>query len=83
MPCRRARGVHCGEESVCAGYIDAGQPMRETIQSATDRDRQLVDITGQAQDLARRRGMRDGIVHVCAQGATAAVMIRENRDEGV
>ena len=42
--------------------------MRETIQLATDREQQLVDLTHQVQDLAARSGIRNGIVHVYAQG---------------
>jgi secondary thiamine-phosphate synthase enzyme len=31
----------------------------------------------------RQSGIRDGIIHVYAQGATAAIMIQENWDESV
>jgi secondary thiamine-phosphate synthase enzyme len=57
--------------------------MRETIQLATDRNQQLVDLSNQVQELAARSGIRNGIVHVYAQGATAAIMIQENWDESV
>ena len=33
--------------------------------------------------IATRSGIHDGIVHVYAQGATAAILIQENRDESV
>jgi hypothetical protein len=56
-------------------YRRRGQPLRETIRLATDRDQQLLDITGQVQDVARHSGMPDGVVHVCAQGATAAIIL--------
>jgi len=57
--------------------------MRETIQFATHRDQELLDITGQVQAVVTRSGVRDGLVHVYAQGATAAIMIQENWDESV
>jgi secondary thiamine-phosphate synthase enzyme len=57
--------------------------MRETIRLATHRDQQLVDITAEVHTVVKRSGIRDGIVHVYAQGATAAIMIQENWDESV
>jgi secondary thiamine-phosphate synthase enzyme len=57
--------------------------MRETIRLTTHRDQELVDITEQVLSVVKRSGIRDGIVHVYAQGATAAIMIQENWDESV
>ena len=57
--------------------------MQETIHLATRSREVLVDITGQVEDLVRRSGIRDGLVNIYAQGATAAVMIQENWDESV
>lgn len=57
--------------------------MRDTIQFATHRDQELLDITGQVQAVVTRSGVRDGLVDVYAQGATAAIMIQENWDESV
>jgi secondary thiamine-phosphate synthase enzyme len=57
--------------------------MRETIRLTTHRDQQLVDITAEVHAVVKRSGIRDGIVHVYAQGATAALMIQENWDESV
>ncbi len=57
--------------------------MRETIQFSTRRDQELVDITRQVQAVVERSGIRNGLVHVYAQGATAAIMIQENWDESV
>ena len=57
--------------------------MRETIQFSTHRDQELVDITGQVLATVERSGIRNGLVHVYAQGATAAIMIQENWDESV
>jgi secondary thiamine-phosphate synthase enzyme len=57
--------------------------MRETIQLSTRRDQELVDITGQVRSIVARSGIRDGLVQVYAQGATAAIMIQENWDTSV
>ncbi len=57
--------------------------MRDSIRFATHRDQELVDITAQVRLLVERSGIRDGLVHVYAQGATAAIMIQENWDESV
>ena len=57
--------------------------MRETIQFSTQRDQELVDITARVKSMVARSGIRDGLVHVYAQGATAAIMIQENWDASV
>ena len=57
--------------------------MRSTITLATDRREQLVDITEPVKTVVRESGIRDGLVNVYAQGATAGVMIQENWDDSV
>jgi len=57
--------------------------MRELIRLRTDRREILADITPQVRDLVRRSGIRNGLVAVYAQGATAALMIQENWDDSV
>lgn len=57
--------------------------MRETIRLATRNREELVDITAQVHEVVHRSGIRNGLVNVYAQGATAAVMIQENWDESV
>ena len=57
--------------------------MRKVIKLSTDARETLVDITDQVKAVAARSGVRDGLVSVYAQGATAAVMIQENWDESV
>ncbi len=57
--------------------------MREIITLATDRREVLVDITEAVRAVVRRSGIRDGLVSIYAQGATAAIMIQENWDESV
>jgi len=43
----------------------------------------LVDITAQVKAVVRNSGIRDGLVSVYVQGATAAIMIQENWDDSV
>ena len=57
--------------------------MREIITLATDRREVLVDITEAVRAVVRRSGVREGLVSVYAQGATAAIIIQENWDESV
>jgi secondary thiamine-phosphate synthase enzyme len=57
--------------------------MRQTIHLSTRTRETLVDITDQIQAIVTESGIRDGLVSVYAQGATAAVMIQENWDESV
>jgi secondary thiamine-phosphate synthase enzyme len=57
--------------------------MRELLHFATRRAQELVDITEAVSAVVRRSGIADGLVHVYAQGATAAVMIQENWDQSV
>lgn len=57
--------------------------MRDTIQLSTHREQELIDITPEVQTLVARSGIRDGLVQVYAQGATAAIMIQENWDDSV
>ena len=57
--------------------------MREVITVSTDRRETLVDITDQVKRVVNASGIRNGIVTVYAQGATAAMMIQENWDDSV
>ena len=57
--------------------------MRKTIILGTHEREQLIDVTEQVKAVVRESGIRDGLVHVYAQGATAAMMIQENWDESV
>lgn len=57
--------------------------MREIITLATHKRETLVDITAQVKRIVGAAAVRNGIVTVYAQGATAAVMIQENWDESV
>lgn len=57
--------------------------MREVITLSTDVRETLVDITDRVREVVARSGIRDGLVNVYAQGATAAIMIQENWDDSV
>ncbi|MDH3973569.1 MAG: secondary thiamine-phosphate synthase enzyme YjbQ [Deltaproteobacteria bacterium] len=57
--------------------------MRKLIQIATSSREELVDITGEISTRVSESGVKNGIVSVYAQGATAAIMIQENWDDSV
>jgi len=57
--------------------------MREIILLSTGRRETLVDITGKVEAVLGRSGVREGLVALYAQGATAAIMIQENWDQSV
>ncbi|RMH33115.1 MAG: YjbQ family protein, partial [Nitrospirae bacterium] len=57
--------------------------MREILTLKTSRREELIDITEPVRAILKRSGVQNGLVHVYAQGATAAVMIQENWDESV
>ncbi len=57
--------------------------MRETIHIITHKREQLVDITSQVANAVKGSNIKQGIVALYAQGATAALMIQENWDESV
>ena len=55
----------------------------KTISIETHQREVLVDITEQVKSVIREAGIRDGLVNIYAQGATAAIMIQENWDDSV
>ncbi len=57
--------------------------MRQIIHLFTHRREELLDITPQVRATVKASGIRQGLVSVYAQGATAATMIQENWDESV
>ena len=57
--------------------------MREILELSTGQREELVDITRQVTSAIHRLGVHDGVVHLYAQGATAALMIQENWDDSV
>ncbi len=57
--------------------------MRRIIQVPTGSREELVDITDTVKDFVRESGVRDGVLILYVQGATAALMIQENWDDSV
>jgi secondary thiamine-phosphate synthase enzyme len=57
--------------------------MRKIIRLKTTSREQLVDITSDVRAVVVGSGMRNGLVSIYAQGATAAIMIQENWDDSV
>jgi len=65
------------------GEPGASELMRDSITVSTRSREVLVDITQQVRQVVDRSGIRDGLVSVYVQGATAGIMIQENWDESV
>ena len=57
--------------------------MREIITLKSTKHEELIDITESAHAILERSSIQNGIMHVYAQGATAAMMVQENWDESV
>lgn len=57
--------------------------MQEIIQISTDKQNGLYDITDQVEQIISLSKIKNGLVNVYAQGATAAIMIQENWDDSV
>ena len=57
--------------------------MHKTITIQTHQREAMIDITSQVKAVIRDSGVRNGLVNVYAQGATAAIMIQENWDDSV
>ena len=57
--------------------------MHHVIRFGTRQAQELIDITERVRAVARDSGIRNGLINVYAQGATAAIMIQENWDESV
>lgn len=56
---------------------------RYVLKLETDTREALYDITGQVRNVLVQSGIKNGLLSVYAQGATAAVMIQENWDDSV
>lgn len=57
--------------------------MQHKIELETRNREGLYDITTEVENIVTRSGVKQGIVNIYAQGATAAIMIQENWDESV
>ena len=57
--------------------------MHKSITIQTHQREVLIDITKAVKSVIQESGVRDGLVNVYAQGATAGIMIQENWDDSV
>jgi len=57
--------------------------MQEIIQISTDKPNGLYDITSEVKKAVASSNIKEGLVNIYAQGATAAIMIQENWDDSV
>ena len=57
--------------------------MHKSITIQTHQREVLIDITEAVKSVIKESGVRDGLVNVYAQGATAGIMIQENWDDSV
>ena len=57
--------------------------MQEIIKIKTDKQEGLYDITREVEEILSRSHIKNGLVSVYIQGATAGIMIQENWDESV
>jgi secondary thiamine-phosphate synthase enzyme len=57
--------------------------MRETITITSTQREELIDITEATRAILKRSAIQNGIMHLYAQGATAAIMVQENWDDSV
>ncbi|NLJ07834.1 MAG: YjbQ family protein [Sphingobacteriales bacterium] len=57
--------------------------MQKIISFSTTEREKLYDITAEVEKIVSLSGVKEGMVHIYAQGATAAIMIQENWDESV
>lgn len=57
--------------------------MRETILLKSAKREELIDITEATRAVLEQSSIQNGVMHVYAQGATAAIMVQENWDDSV
>ena len=57
--------------------------MQEIIQISSNKHNGLYDITSHVEAIIKQSNVKNGIVNIYAQGATAAIMIQENWDQSV
>jgi secondary thiamine-phosphate synthase enzyme len=57
--------------------------MIHTLKVGTSRRIEMVDITGQIQDLVRQSGVTEGVCHIFSAHTTAGLTINENADPSV
>ena len=57
--------------------------MIHTLSVPTSRRTEMVDITGQIQELVRQSGVEEGVCHIFEAHTTAGLTINENADPSV
>ena len=57
--------------------------MHHLLKLSTDKREGLYDITKAVEKVVSQSGIRNGVINIYAQGATAAIMIQENWDASV
>jgi secondary thiamine-phosphate synthase enzyme len=57
--------------------------MIHTLSVGTTRRTEMVDITGQIQELVRQSGVKEGVCHIFEAHTTAGLTINENADPSV
>ncbi len=57
--------------------------MRETILIKSTQREELIDITEATRAVLTQSSIQNGVMHIYAQGATAALMVQENWDDSV
>jgi secondary thiamine-phosphate synthase enzyme len=57
--------------------------MIHTLKVGTSRRVEMVEITGQIQDLVRQSGVTEGVCHIFSAHTTAGLTINENADPSV
>ena len=57
--------------------------MIHTLSVRTNRRTEMVDITGEIQELVRLSGVEEGVCHIFAAHTTAGLTINENADPSV
>ena len=72
-----------GGQDVCRTPEDRRKDPVETIGIRTGSRVEVVDITGQVQDVVSKSGAKSGIAVVCTAHTTAGVTINENADPDV
>jgi secondary thiamine-phosphate synthase enzyme len=57
--------------------------MQHIITLSTDANNGLYDITAEVQKIVERASFHSGLANIYVQGATAAIMVKENWDQSV
>ena len=57
--------------------------MRQVLTVSTSKSQEMVDITKQVSLIVKKSSVKDGICHVYAMHATAAIVVNENADPDI